>query len=123
MRFYMSNKLCQLLGIEYPIIQEPVHTLTNGKMIAAISEAGALGTLGINAGYTVNDANSGASSSSKENIGNIKEYSILDTMTERNLMNEQIDSALENTFRPFAIEVASSEKFRKKIQPRKLLFN
>lgn len=105
----MNNKICKLFGIEYPIVQEPTHTLTNGKMIAAISEAGALGILGINSGYVVNDTNSGASTSSNDEVGDIKKYSILDTMTERNLMNEQIDSALENTFRPFAVEIASDK--------------
>lgn len=105
----MDNKICKLFGIEYPIIQEPTHTLTNGKMIAAVSESGALGILGINSGYVVNDANSGASTTSNDDIGDIKKFSILDTMTERNLMNEQIDSALENTFRPFAVEVASDQ--------------
>lgn len=103
------NKICKLFGIKYPIIQEPIHTLTNGKMIASISEAGALGILGINAGYISSDATTGASSSTPTNIGEIKKYSILDTMTERNLMNEEIDTALENTFRPFGIEVASSK--------------
>lgn len=105
----MTNKLCKLFGIKYPIIQSPTHTLTDGKMIAAISEAGALGILGINSGYTINDANSGASTTSTENIGDISKYSILDTMTERNLMNEQIDAALENTFRPFAVEIATDQ--------------
>lgn len=100
------NKICKLFGIKYPIVQEPVHTLTNGKMIAAISEAGALGILGINAGYPLPDASSGASSSSSNIVGDPK-YSILDTMTERNLMNEQIDTALENTFRSFGIEIAT----------------
>lgn len=105
----MTNKLCKLFGIEYPIIQSPTHTLTNGKMIAAVSEAGALGILGINSGYAINDANSGASTTSTEDIGDITKYSILDTMAERNLMNEQIDTALENTFRPFAVEIATDQ--------------
>ncbi|MBI1694468.1 enoyl-[acyl-carrier-protein] reductase (NADH) [Lactobacillus crispatus] len=102
----MTNKLCKLLGINNPIIQIPIHTLTNGKMIAAISEAGALGILGINSGYQINtDAISGASASDTNEVGNFENYSILNTMTERNLMNEQIDSALENTFRSFGIEI------------------
>lgn len=104
----MTNKLCKLIGTETPIIQAPIHTLTNGEMIASIAEAGALGILGINAGYKVQtDATTGASVSDSSEVGQEKGYSILDTMTERNLMNEQIDSALENTFRSFAIEIAS----------------
>lgn len=104
----MTNKLCKLIDTEAPIIQAPIHTLTNGEMIASIGEAGALGILGINAGYKVQtDATTGASVSDSSEVGQEKGYSILDTMTERNLMNEQIDSALENTFRSFAIEIAS----------------
>ena len=80
----MTNKLCKLLGINNPIIQIPIHTLTNGKMIAAISEAGALGILGINSGYQINtDAISGASASDTNEVGNFENYSILNTMTEK----------------------------------------
>ena len=107
----MENKICKLFGTETPIIQEPMHTFTNGKMIAAIAEAGALGILGINSGYKIQvDATTGASVSNNTEVGDIKKYSILDTMTERNLMNEQIDAALENTFRPFAVEIATACK-------------
>ncbi|WP_027825334.1 nitronate monooxygenase [Lactobacillus psittaci] len=105
----MENRLCHALGINTPIIHYPMHTMTNGKMVAAISEAGGLGILGINAGYNVTDATTGASSTDSEVIGNPDNYSILDTMTERNLMNEQINTAIENTFRPFGVEVASKE--------------
>lgn len=106
----MNNRICKLFGVSNPIVQAPVHTLTDGKMIAAIAEAGALGILGINSGYHIEvDATSGASASNGDKVGDPSKYSILDTMTERNLMNEQIDTALENTFRPFAVEVASQE--------------
>lgn len=105
----MENILCDALGIEFPIIQEPIHTLTNGKMIASISEAGMLGILGINSGYKAkSDTTTGPSVVEGDIIGDPNNFSILDTMTERNLMNEQIDSALSNTFRPFAVEIASS---------------
>lgn len=103
----MENRLCHALAINAPIIHCPMHTMTNGKMVAAISEAGGLGILGINTGYNVTDATSGASSTNSEVIGNPDNYSILDTMTERNLMNEQINTTLENTFRSFGVEVAS----------------
>jgi len=103
----MKNRLCHALAINTPIIHCPMHTMTNGKMVAAISEAGGLGILGINSGYNITDVTSGASSTNSEVVGNPNNYSILDTMTERNLMNEQINTTLENTFRSFAVEVAS----------------
>lgn len=106
----MSNRIQKLFGISTPIVQAPIHTLTDGKMVAAVAEAGALGILGINAGFQVQaDATTGASASNSDQVGDQEKYSILDTMTERNLMNEQIDTALENTFRPFAVEIASDK--------------
>lgn len=46
----MENRVTKVLGIEKPIIQGPTNWLTDGKYIAAISEAGGLGVLGLNAG-------------------------------------------------------------------------
>lgn len=45
-----SNRLCSLLGIEYPIIQAPMNWITGADLAAAVSNAGGLGTLGPNAG-------------------------------------------------------------------------
>lgn len=97
-----------MLGTSTPIIHEPIHTLTNGNLVTAISEAGALGILGINSGYKLaSDATSGASVANSGQIGTVTNNSILDAMQERNLMNEQIDQVLSNTFRPFGVEIAS----------------
>lgn len=46
----MKNRVCDILGIEKPIVQGPTNWLTDGKYVAAISKAGGLGVLGINAG-------------------------------------------------------------------------
>ncbi|MDO8491780.1 MAG: nitronate monooxygenase [Dehalococcoidia bacterium] len=45
-----KTDLCRLLGIEYPIIQAPMAYITWSEMVAAVSNAGGLGTLGPNAG-------------------------------------------------------------------------
>jgi len=45
-----DNRLCELLGIEYPIIQAPMNWITGADLAAAVSNAGGLGTLGPNAG-------------------------------------------------------------------------
>jgi NAD(P)H-dependent flavin oxidoreductase YrpB (nitropropane dioxygenase family) len=47
-----DNRLCRLLGIEYPIIQAPMNWITGAELAAAVSNAGGLGTLGPNAGAT-----------------------------------------------------------------------
>lgn len=44
--------LCDVLGIRYPIVQAPMNWVTNAQFVAAVSNAGALGVLGPNAGAT-----------------------------------------------------------------------
>ena len=45
-----SNRVCQILQIEKPVIQGPMFWLTDAKLVAAVSEAGGLGVLGPHAG-------------------------------------------------------------------------
>lgn len=44
------NRVCEILGIKYPIIQAAMSWLTNAELCAAVSKAGGLGILGPNAG-------------------------------------------------------------------------
>lgn len=46
----INNNTCQILGIKYPLIQAPMNWINNAEMVAAVSNAGALGVLGPNAG-------------------------------------------------------------------------
>lgn len=45
-----GNRLCELLGIRYPVIQAPMNWVSGADLAAAVSNAGGLGTLGPNAG-------------------------------------------------------------------------
>lgn len=45
-----NNPICRILGIRYPLIQAPMNWINNAEMVAAVSNAGALGVLGPNAG-------------------------------------------------------------------------
>lgn len=45
-----KNRICELLGIRYPIIQAPMNWVSGADLVAAVSGAGGLGTLGPNAG-------------------------------------------------------------------------
>ncbi|MFH1091492.1 MAG: nitronate monooxygenase [Pseudomonadota bacterium] len=45
-----KTRICELLGIEYPIIQAPMNWISGADLVAAVSRAGGLGTLGPNAG-------------------------------------------------------------------------
>lgn len=44
------NRVCEVLGIEKPIIQGAMSWITNAEFVAAVSNAGGLGILGPNAG-------------------------------------------------------------------------
>ncbi len=46
----INNSVCRILGIKYPLIQAPMNWINNAEMVAAVSNAGALGVLGPNAG-------------------------------------------------------------------------
>lgn len=46
----IDNSVCRILGIKYPLIQAPMNWINNAEMVAAVSNAGALGVLGPNAG-------------------------------------------------------------------------
>lgn len=48
----MTNRVCEILGIEKPIVQGPLNWLTNGRFVGAVSATGALGVLGFSAGQT-----------------------------------------------------------------------
>lgn len=48
----LKTRICQLLGIRYPIIMASMAWVSNADMVVAISNAGGLGTLGPNAGAT-----------------------------------------------------------------------
>lgn len=43
---FEKNKICQLLGIEYPIIQGGMAGISEANLVSAVSEAGGLGTIG-----------------------------------------------------------------------------
>jgi len=46
----MKNRVCDILGIEKPVIQGAMAWLTDARLVAAVSEAGGAGVLGLNAG-------------------------------------------------------------------------
>lgn len=52
----MSNRICEILGIEKPVISAAMTWLTSAEFVAAVSEAGGTGVLGINAGQTTQTA-------------------------------------------------------------------
>ena len=43
---FENNKLCQLLGIKYPIIQGGMAGISESNLVSAVSNAGGLGTIG-----------------------------------------------------------------------------
>ena len=51
----LDNPICRILGTQYPLIQAPMNWINNAEMVAAVSNAGALGVLGPNSGPKVID--------------------------------------------------------------------
>src|SRR5262245_33909988 len=43
---HMRNGICELLGIEHPVIQAGMSLFTSGELVCAVSNAGGLGSLG-----------------------------------------------------------------------------
>ncbi len=48
----MMNRVCEILNIQYPVIQGPMAWITSSKLVAAVSNAGGLGVLGTSADST-----------------------------------------------------------------------
>lgn len=81
----MSNRVTEILGIEKPVIQAPMVWITSPVLVAAVSNAGGLGTLGFNAGF-------------KEPLRTPEET--------KEEMRKIIRKTKELTDKPFAIDVA-----------------
>jgi len=79
------NRICELLGIRYPIIQAPMNWVSGADLVAAVSAAGGLGTLGPNAGA--------------ENI-------TADVEITGERLREQIRKVRSLTDKPFAVNIA-----------------
>lgn len=43
----MNNRICELFSIRYPVIQGPMAWISTSSLVAAVSEAGGLGVLGV----------------------------------------------------------------------------
>ena len=94
----IETRVTKLLGIEYPIIQAPMAWITDARMIAAVSNAGGIGTLGPNAG---------AKTITK------------DVYETGERLRKQIKRVRELTDKPFAVNlIASSNKEEKKFSDR-----
>ena len=48
----MKNRVCDILNIQYPVIQGPMAWITSSDLVAAVSNAGGLGVLGTSADFT-----------------------------------------------------------------------
>lgn len=46
-----ENRVTEMLGIQYPIVQAAMSWLTDAKLVAAVSNAGGMGVMGPHAGY------------------------------------------------------------------------
>lgn len=84
-----NNRICQILGIEKPVIQGPLSWLTDARLVAAVSNAGGLGVLGPNAGLTAETAVSTPEETAEK-------------------MREEIRKTKKLTEKPFAVNLIPS---------------
>ncbi len=84
----MTNRVCSILGIEKPIIQGPMVYLTDAKLVAAVSNAGGMGSLGPHAGQT---------------------DSTKDPIERAERLRTQIQQVKELTDKPFSVNVLPSQ--------------
>ena len=84
-----SNRVCQILKIEKPVIQGPLFWLTDAKLVAAVSEAGGLGVLGPHAG---------------------QDSLPKDDAERAERMRKEIQKVKELTSKPFGINIFHSEQ-------------
>jgi len=93
-----ANRICELIGIRYPIIQAPMNWVSGANLTAAVSRAGGLGALGPNAGADTITA---------------------DVERTGTRMREQIREVKERTDKPFAVNitvgVGEDRKYSQKI--------
>lgn len=55
-----ENRVCRLLGIRYPLAAAPMSRISGAALVAAVSEAGGIGVLAVNAGMTPGESLSAA---------------------------------------------------------------
>ncbi len=82
-----ENRITEILGIRYPIIQGAMSWVTNAELVAAVSNAGGLGMLGPHAGQKTNPAS-------------------LEEITDR--LRNEIRKVKQLTDKPFAVPVMLS---------------
>lgn len=104
----MKNRICEILGIEKPVVQGPMVWLTDAALVAAVSNAGGLGGFGPNAGQTTvtKDAIETAERMRRE-IRKVRE--LTDKPFSVNLM-PTYGTGVEDVFTPPMLKVIYEEK-------------
>ena len=114
-----KTRICELLGIEYPILQGGMTMSGNPELAAAVSNSGALGMLGANSGYVPVDQR-------EQNLRNCirkarsltdKPFGVNITIFEMEaLAGRLIEAALEEGVKVFACSGGSPSLFTREIK-------
>lgn len=103
-----NNRVCNILGIKYPLIQAAMNWITDAKMVAAVSNAGGMGVLGPNAGAKVID---GRTISTEERYAN--EFRKIKSLTDKpfavNVILEKDGATATEEYARKVIDTAFSE--------------
>ncbi len=104
-----NNRICQILGIEKPVIQGPLSWLTDARLVAAVSNAGGLGVLGPNAGLTADTAVSTPEATAEKMREEIRKTKRL---TEKPFGVNLIPAAENDIWTPPILQVIKEESVR-----------
>ncbi len=121
------TRLCDLLGIDYPIIQAPMAWVATAELVAAVSEAGGLGTLGPNAGMTqqTEAGDIGASIACfREQISKVRELTkkpfaanlVVGWGKQRPISDVMVDVAIEEGVPVAVVSMGSPEAYTHKLK-------
>lgn len=101
-----TNRICEILGIEKPVIQGPLSWLTDARLVAAVSNAGGLGVLGPNAGLTAQTAVSTPEATAEKLREEIRKTKLL---TEKPFGVNLIPTAQNDIWTPPILKVIKEE--------------
>lgn len=101
-----NNIICNILDIQYPIVQAAMNWITNAEMVSAVSKAGGMGVLGPNAGAKYHDSQKISTENRYRN-----EFNKIKEITDRNFAVNVIlpENGKDDTYAQTVIDVALEE--------------
>lgn len=122
-----KTRLCHQLQIQYPIIQAPMALIATAELVAAVSQAGALGTIGLSAGTISQEEIRDIDKASTRLREQIRRVRMLTTKTfavnltvgwgkQRIISDRMVDVAIEEGIDIAVVSMGSSKAYTAKLK-------